>query len=322
MDEPRSVTLNTTLFVWSALLGAFVGVKSYTQAPLWIWSVGALWLTLALVAALAQTSTGGQKYLAGTLRTSHYTPVYRFVARRLNDWVWQRVGRLLERPDKTMALPSETMPVWPLFRAALTWRLIDRALLIAVAYPLLALLLPWLLGGDAVLGSGVVVFEAADFWPERATLLVLFTILGAGLLGQKLASGSPSRFVRKTGDWLPLMAVTVAFVVAAIDEGKFVFAGVGAGAMVIALAIARTGLIGMFFSLAGAFAVVAASTLSLAYAGSLAVAIVFSGAFALAFSGAALVAAAFAFATVVAFSLEEPQTIMFAFGGVSETLCI
>lgn len=194
MDEPRSVTLNSTLVVSGMIAAGLFASKTAFAAPGWVWAAGALFLALAVMAALAQSSAGGRAYLTGTLRTRHYTQVYRFVARGLNDWVWRRVGRMQTRPDGTKAPPPATTHWLTLLRAALTWRLVDRALLIAVAYPVIALILPWLLGGDAVLGAGVVVIPAAEFWPERAVVLGQFVILTAGVVGQKLASTSPRRF--------------------------------------------------------------------------------------------------------------------------------
>jgi len=185
MDEPRSVTLNTTLVIWATLVAAFIGVKAYAQAQLGVWVAGALWLGLAMIALLAQTSPGGRAYLAGTLNTRHYTQVYRFVARRLNEGVWRRVGWQRKVNEKEMSPPPETTPILQLVSDALTWRLLDRALLIAVGYPLLALILPWLAGQNAVLGSGVLIFPAAEFWPERASVFGQFSALVAGFFLRK-----------------------------------------------------------------------------------------------------------------------------------------
>ena len=86
---------------------------AYWQAPLWVWVAGGLWLVLALVAALALDSAVGRSYLERTLRTSHYTQVYRFVALRLNDWVWGRVGKFRTLPDGTETPLNETPPSGP-----------------------------------------------------------------------------------------------------------------------------------------------------------------------------------------------------------------
>ena len=185
MDEPRSVTLNSTLAICGMIAGGLFAAKTAFEAPGWVWVAGALFLTLAVTAALAQSSARGRAYLTGTLRTRHYTQVYRLVARGLNDWVWRRVGRMQTRPDGTEAPPPKTTPLPALLRAALTWRLLDRALLLAVAYPMIALILPWLLGWDAVLGEGVVVFPAVEFWPERAVVLGVFSAIIGGVLIRK-----------------------------------------------------------------------------------------------------------------------------------------
>ncbi|TQM89932.1 hypothetical protein [Roseinatronobacter monicus] len=234
MDEPRAYVI--PLVIWPVLAGALIthwsGLHPFA-AVAWV-----LWLVLAMIALLAQTSPGGRAYLAGTLQTRHYTQVYLYVARPLNDWVWRRVGRMRAGPDGTEAPPPETTAIWHLLRGALTWRLLDRALLIAVAYPLIALILPWLLGGDAVLGAGVVVFPAAEFWPERALVLGQFVILTGGFVGLTLASASPRRFWRSAAEWLPLIAI--------------VFASAGVFAVVVAVVV------GVAFAVLGAVAVAVA----------------------------------------------------------------
>ncbi|WP_142081685.1 hypothetical protein [Roseinatronobacter monicus] len=310
------MTLNTTLVIWATLVGAFIGVKAYAEAPLWVWIAGALWLGLAMIALLAQTSPRGRDYLKCELETANYTQVYLFVARRLNDWVWRRVGRMQRLPDGTVAPPPETTAIWPLLRAALTWRLLDRALLIAVAYPVIALILPWLLGGDAVLGAGVVVFPAAEFWPERALVLGQFAILTAGFVGQKLSSASPRQFWQSVAGWLPLIAVAFAFAFVFVVAGTFAFAvgfaGAFAGAFVVAVAVAfafagavARAVVGTF-AFAFAFVVPGAGAVAFAFAVAVAVAGAFAATFAFAFAFAAAFAAAgaFAFVVVVAFAVD------------------
>ena len=313
MDEPRSVTLTSTLTVCSMIAAGLFAARTAFGAPGWVWLAGVLFLALAVAAALTQSSAGGRYFLSGTLRTRHYTQVYRYVARRLNDWVWRRVGRMRVLPNGTKAPPPEIIPLPALLRAALTWRLLDRALLIALAYPLLALLLPWLLGREAVMGAAVVVLPTAEIWPDRAMVLAIFVILIAGVVCQKIALASSRRFFRKAARWLPLVAVGGAFLFATVTEGKLGFAAACAAAILIALSIARTVFVRMYFAIAGASAVVAASTFSIAFAGALVVTLALVGAFSLSFASGALVVATFAFATVVAFLPQETIIMMAAF---------
>lgn len=280
MDEPRSVTLTTTLAVCGIIAGGLFTAKTAFAAPGWVWLAGALFLALAVTAALAQSSAGGRDYLTGTLRTRHYTQVYRYVARRLNDWVWRRVGRMRVLPDGTEAPPPETTHWFHLLRTALTWRLLDRALLIAVAYPVLALILPWLLGGEAMLGAGLVIFPAAGFWSERALFLALSVILTVGFVCAGMASVSSRRSWRRVGYWSPIFAAgfAVAFSGAIAGAGAVVFAG--------AIAVFVLG-----FAL---FVLVGASPGTVLFAGAGAVAFTFAFSFAVA--GAVVVAFLGAFA--------------------------
>ena len=182
MDEPRSVTMNTTLAVSGMIAAGLFAAKTAFTAPGWVWAAGTMFLVLAVTAALLQTSASWRAYLTGTLRKRHYTQVYIFVAGRLNNWVWRRVGRMRVLPAGTEAPPSEATSLPAMLRSALTWRLLDRALFIAVAYPMLALMLPWLQGGDAIIGAGVVVFPAAAFWPERALAALILLVLLLGVV--------------------------------------------------------------------------------------------------------------------------------------------
>ena len=223
MDEPHSVTLNSTLAVCAMIVAVLLAAKAAFAAPGWVWVAGALFLALAVLAALAQSSVGGRAYLTGTLRTRHYTQVYRLVARRLNDWVWRRVGRMRVLSDGTEAPPPATANPWHLFRAALTWRLLDRALLIAVAYPVVALILPWLLGWDAVLGEGVVVFPAVEFWPERGLVVALCFVFASGWVAHNFPAVRlrGQRFLVESARWLSLIAFGSAVALASEVGGAF-----------------------------------------------------------------------------------------------------
>jgi hypothetical protein len=207
------------------------------------------WLLLWFLAALLMSDTGKRTFLAGTLRHSNYTQIYTRLTRGGVLWIW---GRLCD--------PADDRASWPtLFRAALTARLYDKALLLAVAYPIMLLVGQWIVtGAEGRIGNLAVLPEAA-FWPVRAALVASLLILAAGKIGETLASASPRPAWRKAADWLFLFAFAgaIAFVgsvaVAFAGAGAFVFAGsvAFAGAGAVAAAIGFTGAVAGL----GAFAV-------------------------------------------------------------------
>ena len=122
-----------------------------------------LWGLLWLTAALGLSDPASRKFLAGTLRKSTFTQIYTTLARRNVMGLWTRLCD---------PAPNDA-PAPTLFRAALTWRLYDLALRLAVAYPLLLLIGQWVVtGAEGRVGSFVVLPEA-DFWWERAIIIVL-----------------------------------------------------------------------------------------------------------------------------------------------------
>ncbi|MEI4232724.1 hypothetical protein [Roseovarius sp. D22-M7] len=149
-----------------AAIGIFVGIVSATIAMAILgvpWGgCGAffVWLVLWLVAGLALSGTGSRTFLAGTLRKSTFTQIYTTLARRNVMWVWARFCD--PAPDSASA-PA-------LFRAALTWRIYDFALTLAMAYPAVLLIGQWVVTGVKEQADGVVVVPEAEFWPDRAIL--------------------------------------------------------------------------------------------------------------------------------------------------------
>ncbi|MGJ8590033.1 MAG: hypothetical protein ACSHXW_18120 [Yoonia sp.] len=209
MDEPRAYVI--PLAIWTVLAGALVtyGTGFHPYAGL----ACLLWLVLALISLLAQTSPVGRDFLAGTLQTIHYTPLYRSIARPLNDWIWKRVGRTRTLPDNTEAPLPATTSILQLFRAALTWRMLDLALLLAIAYPALALMLQWLVGKDVFIVDGRTVFRENDFLPYRAAVLGFFAALIASFVGPRLVSVKQRSFWRDEEKILPAVVVFLAALV-------------------------------------------------------------------------------------------------------------
>ena len=144
------------------VIGVVVAIIGATMAglgaPWWAWTGFAVWGLLWVTAASGLSDEASRKFLSGTLRKSTFTQIYTTLARRNVMGIWKR---LCEPAPVGASLPA-------FFRAALTWRLYDVALLLAVAYPILLLVGQWVVTGtDMGIGSYVAVPEAG-FWPNRA----------------------------------------------------------------------------------------------------------------------------------------------------------
>jgi hypothetical protein len=162
MSDTTATT--TPLAVWAGMGAAALGTKAYFEAPWWVWVAVLSWLVLTVVAILGQSEAESRKFLSGTLRKSTYTQIYTGLVGRSHDRLWNANCDPVERGA---ALPA-------MFRAALTWRLYDRALLLAVIYPILLPVLWWLVTGGAAQLGPVVFLEATGFrevWPERVAVL-------------------------------------------------------------------------------------------------------------------------------------------------------
>jgi len=150
-----------------------------------IWVLCACWLGLSLIAMLAQIGPGGRSYLIGTLGKSTFTQIHTNTTRKGLNSLW---NRYCDAPPEKPNLPAT-------FHAALTWRLYDAALLIAVVYPILLLVGWWGLGYAGQLGSAVIL-QPALLWPDRAVTLggiavILLSVQGSK--GLRLAADSRSR---------------------------------------------------------------------------------------------------------------------------------
>jgi len=240
-----------------------------TFKPHWFWVLlPVVCLAFWFIAALMISEPTRREHLAGTLKHSRYTQIYTYLTKSGVDRIWDSVCD-----------PVDEKASWPtLFRAALTWRLYDKALLFAVAYPIMLLVGQWVAtGSEARLGNFPVLAEA-EFWPARAAILAAILILTTGKIAQTLASASLRPGLRNAADWLILVAFALALAGVLADAvpltGTFavVLAGVGAvngvGALVLTGAIA--GAVALAVGFAGALAAVV--TVALALAGAFALA--------------------------------------------------
>ncbi len=242
-----------------------------------IWFFVCIWLVLWFFALLVQAHDRTNRRMIRALRGRDFKHLY----------VWL-TGKTLARLWHRLCDPAPSRAsVWQTFRAALTLRLYDRALLLAVVYPLALLIGIWIVSGDAGrLGAFTVLPEAAFFW-DRAMALGLFALLTSSLIARNLAAASRHRVVQQAAGWLPLITVAGAVAVAV--------AGAVAGEVAVAFAVAFAG------AFAGAVAGEVAGAFAVAVAFAFAVAGAFAGAFAFAFAGAFAVAVAFAVAGAFAF---------------------
>jgi len=168
-----------------------VGAVTAFSAHWAVWTGLALWLLLWLIAVLALTDAASRKFLSGTLRKSTYTQIYTTLTRRNVTWLWGKVCDEAEDEDSLTTF----------LRAALTWKLYDAALLIAMAYPLILMSLQWVgMGAEGRLGS-IVVFPAAAFWPERALVISLLGFISFGLVRSYLGLGR--RNAKRKGGFAP-----------------------------------------------------------------------------------------------------------------------
>ncbi|WP_306030685.1 hypothetical protein [Stappia sp. MMSF_3263] len=232
------------------------------------------WLLLWFLAALLMSDTGTRGFLAGTLRHSKYTQIYTRLTRGGVLWVWSR-----------LCDPADDRASWPsLFRAALTTRLYDKALLLAVAYPILLLVGQWVVtGAEGRIGS-LPVLPEAEFWSARAALMAVLLILVAGKIGQNLTSASPRPGWSKASGWLFFFAFAFAIVAAVIATGAgpfalaVVIAGVGAFALAGAVVDVDVGASATGTALVGAGTGAGAFAVSGTFAGAVAIAVASAGA--------------------------------------------
>ncbi|TVP74607.1 MAG: hypothetical protein EA339_00065, partial [Rhodobacteraceae bacterium] len=111
----------TRLGVTLAALGVLVAAIALTFDGLkdgnWLKAAFGVWIAFSAIAALGLGDAASRAFLSGTLRKSTYTQIYTTLTRRLLTPLWTR-----------LCDPAPEKAPWPTqFRAALTWRLYDRA---------------------------------------------------------------------------------------------------------------------------------------------------------------------------------------------------
>ena len=139
------------LFYIITPLIALVGTALKVMEAHWsAWAIYITWVLLTLIAVSMILDTGWRAYLQGTIRKSTFTQLYTSATRKPLNWLWNRYCETL--PENVGLLTT--------FRFAQSWKLYDTALLVAVVYPILLLLIWWIAGFDGKLGA-VVILEKA-----------------------------------------------------------------------------------------------------------------------------------------------------------------
>jgi hypothetical protein len=244
---------------------------------MWLWIVALLFFAAWGLMLLSFINRPIRACILMGLRKSTYMQIYTTLTRRAVKWLWAKV---CDPADDRAGLGT-------LFRAALTWRLYDKALIIAVAYPFLLLVGQWVVTGqDGRIGS-FVLLEAAPFWWDRAIAAGCLVILTLVFVARKLASASSNRVARQAADFVPFLAMGFVFLV--IWAFRDQIAGALALAFAVAAAVAVAFAAAFAFASAVAFAGIAAGTAA--------------GAVALALAGALAGALPGAVAVIVAFTV-------------------
>ena len=232
--------------LWGAALAVSIGALPAFQAPGLLWFCLLVFLFLWFLALIALADERWRRRSRQSLADPDFKQVYRWVTARLFARLWHSLC--------APAPANSTAPAT--LRAALDAKVFDRALLIAVLYPILLPTLIWLATGTAgQLGSAIFLPATGvwDVWPERVTILAVCGILLFSLAAESWASTSQSRFWRGVSDWLPSVAVVVSVVVAIFFSVGFGVAVAGAFGAVFALSVKFAGGGAVAVASAGAF---------------------------------------------------------------------
>ncbi|MEM9370111.1 MAG: hypothetical protein AAGA26_03020, partial [Pseudomonadota bacterium] len=249
MSFERSTAILALFFGLGAALIAIV----LAAGQIWL-ALGILWwLGVILYAAVCLHTPRHRATIEAELTAPRYRHLYEALMTRLlaRVSVWVTL-----RPD-----PERARTLRRAVAGSFTWRLFDRALLIAVFYPLLLVMLSWVLTGqDGRLGAALL-FPAEEIWWIRWSFLgAVILALTANWLAN-LAAASGQRIFESADRWLPPVIWSVAVAVTVTVVVAVTVAVTVTVAVAVAVAVAVT--------VAGAFAVAVtvAVTVAVAVAG-------------------------------------------------------
>jgi hypothetical protein len=224
---------------------AFIALQTEVT-PLWLdWPFVALCICLAL----ARYTLANEKWcrdlrnrMAAERSAQPYRALMLPLLRRVTRWRRPQVAGpdtgWLDFHARDAKAATRTAYAW------FGWTLLDFALLWAVLYPVLLLLLQWVVMGEGRLGAFAVLPEWQSWIEPVGTSVALTLVLIAPKL-EMWASASPQVFFRKVAGWLPILAVAVtaaaAFAVTAAVTAAAPAAVAVTAAVAFAFAVAVTG---------------------------------------------------------------------------------
>lgn len=186
--------------IFLALFGAIAGIAGKEH---WIIAIAAGGFGFVCVAATQVIwSARHRSALINMLRIDRPPQLYQRALTRVLAPVLRFFGVPFVTPIKS--------PVRQIVRDTFSYQLLDRALLLAVAYPMLLLFAQWVGSGTGQLGEVIVFPTEPNGW-IRALFTILILLILFSPVASKLASASPQRFVRRFADWLPVLFFAGAF---------------------------------------------------------------------------------------------------------------
>lgn len=203
-----------------AILGALFAAVFAITVPLEYYRLSGVLLAFLGFLLWATAVIASDKRCEPTLSAlseESYRPLYRRLMRRVVGGALWLFGQ--ERLDE------DTRNFSQLVRDTATYRLLDRAMLFAVAYPLLLLVLFWgITGRDGSIGDVVVFAADPESWKRYVTLGGIVIVVGLTILDRR-AAASPKRFLRSVSGLIaPAGAVGLVLLLAQLDLGAFAVA--------------------------------------------------------------------------------------------------
>lgn len=177
--------IGLTVAAMFAMLGAALALLGQEGQLLWsaradetvqqlLAAIGITYI-ISVVIAIFQISGAAQSH---ALKQSLCSPAYRPVYDRWASWALSKARDWADVPQ-----PDASATTWQLLKGAFTYPLLDRAMLLAVVYPILSFLLFWgLTGRPGTLGQVTVIEPADPYWKGLAAV-VCIALTGVVLLG-------------------------------------------------------------------------------------------------------------------------------------------
>ncbi|UWQ63664.1 hypothetical protein K3723_05055 [Leisingera caerulea] len=183
-----------------ALLFVTPGILIAVMSKVWLAAASVFFVTAVVLALVLICSPDRAKRIKAALNAPRYRTLYdRDLSANLP--LLRRFFRVAE--------PCPDTGLWGLLRGTFTYGLLDRALLIAVVYPILLLLLHWGASGSPGRLGEVELIPAADPALKGYAALGLVALGLTYPLAEKWTSASPKPLIRSASDWLVVIYCAV-----------------------------------------------------------------------------------------------------------------